>query len=37
MPLSDCEIKKHLAYLNQKAKEEDEGEYPVTIYHVVDT
>jgi len=32
MPLKESEIKKHLAYLNKKAKEEDEGEYPVSLY-----
>ena len=37
MPLKESEIKKHLAYLNKKAKEEDDGEYPVSLYQVVDT
>ena len=37
MPLKECEIKKHLDYLNKKAKEEEDEDYPFKFYQVVDT
>ena len=36
MPLKECEIKNHLKYLNQKAREDEDEEYPVSLYQVVD-
>lgn len=29
MPLKDCEIQKHIDYLNKKAKEDGDEDYPV--------